>query len=131
VLVHEWWGITKHMHNEARKFAQQGYTAFIADMYGDAKTADNPKDAGALVELGDEGPEGDGVALQCGARELAKHATVDASRSAPSATASAARSCINMARAGADLGARGGFIASLGSTRRRLRPARSRPRCWC
>jgi len=28
--------------------AQQGYTAFIADMYGDAKTADNPKNAGAL-----------------------------------------------------------------------------------
>jgi dienelactone hydrolase len=48
VMVHEWWGITPHMHNEARRLAQQGYTAFIADMYGDAKTADNPKDAGAL-----------------------------------------------------------------------------------
>src|SRR6185503_20404255 len=48
VMVHEWWGITKHVHNEARKLVQQGYTAFIADMYGDAKTADNPKDAGAL-----------------------------------------------------------------------------------
>ena len=48
VMVHEWWGITPHVHNEAHKFAQQGYTAFIADMYGDAKTADNPKDAGAL-----------------------------------------------------------------------------------
>jgi dienelactone hydrolase len=48
VMVHEWWGITQHIHSEARKFAQQGYTAFIADMYGDAKTADNPKDAGAL-----------------------------------------------------------------------------------
>ena len=46
VMVHEWWGITKHMHNEARGFARQGYTVFIADMYGDAKTADNPKDAG-------------------------------------------------------------------------------------
>src|SRR5579872_6328582 len=49
VMVHEWWGITQHIHNEARKFATQGYTAFIADMYGDAKTADNPKDAGALA----------------------------------------------------------------------------------
>ena len=48
VMVHEWWGITNHIHNEARKLAQQGYIAFIADMYGDAKTADNPKDAGAL-----------------------------------------------------------------------------------
>jgi dienelactone hydrolase len=48
IMVHEWWGITKHMHTEAQKFAQQGYTAFIADMYGDGKTGDNPKDAGAL-----------------------------------------------------------------------------------
>src|SRR5690348_10629828 len=50
VVVHEWWGITKHTQAEARRFAQQGYTAFIADMYGDAKTADNPKDAGALMK---------------------------------------------------------------------------------
>ena len=48
IMVHEWWGITQHIHNEAKKYAAQGYTAFIADMYGDAKTADNPKDAGAL-----------------------------------------------------------------------------------
>src|SRR5215813_3129962 len=48
VMVHEWWGITPHIHNEAKKFAEQGYTAFIADMYGDAKTADNPTDAGTL-----------------------------------------------------------------------------------
>ena len=32
VMVHEWWGITKHVHNEAQKLAQQGYTAFIADI---------------------------------------------------------------------------------------------------
>src|SRR5438045_3126051 len=32
VMVHEWWGITKHIHSEARKFAQQGYTTFMADM---------------------------------------------------------------------------------------------------
>ena len=62
VMVHEWWGITKHTHSEARKFAEQGYTAFIADMYGDAKTADNPKDAGALG-FGDEESDGDGIAL--------------------------------------------------------------------
>jgi Dienelactone hydrolase family len=49
ILVHEWWGITKHMHNEARRFAQNGYTVFIADMFGEGKTADNPKDAGALA----------------------------------------------------------------------------------
>ena len=28
VMVHEWWGITKHIHNEARGFARQSYTVF-------------------------------------------------------------------------------------------------------
>ena len=48
LVVHEWWGITKHTRDEARKLASQGYTAFVVDMFGDGKTADNPKDAGAL-----------------------------------------------------------------------------------
>src|SRR3954470_17040435 len=48
IVVHEWWGVTKHIHNEAHRMARQGYTAFIADMYGDGKTVDNPKDAGAM-----------------------------------------------------------------------------------
>ena len=47
-----------------RSSLEQGYTAFIADMYGDAKTADNPKDAGALSSSGDEGLEGDAGAVQ-------------------------------------------------------------------
>ena len=46
VMVHEWWGITKHVHNEARAFARQGYTVFIADMYGDAKTAETRRTPG-------------------------------------------------------------------------------------
>ena len=51
VMVPEWWGITSHIRSEAQKFAQQGYTAFVADMYGDARMADNPKDAGAIASL--------------------------------------------------------------------------------
>ena len=50
VVVHEWWGITAHTREEARKFAAQGYTAFVADMYGERKTADNPTDAGGLMK---------------------------------------------------------------------------------
>ena len=48
MLVHEWRGITRHVHQEARKFAGQGYTAFTADRCGDGNTAGNPSDAGAL-----------------------------------------------------------------------------------
>src|SRR6187402_2897055 len=32
VVLHEWWGITKHVRDEARYFASLGYTAFVADL---------------------------------------------------------------------------------------------------
>src|SRR5204863_5497884 len=41
LVLHEWWGITKHVMDEARHVAGQGYTAFVADLYGEGKTADN------------------------------------------------------------------------------------------
>ena len=43
VLVHEWWGITKHVHGEAGKFSAQGYTAFIADMFGEGRPPTIPR----------------------------------------------------------------------------------------
>ena len=80
LVVHEWWGITKHVHAEARNLASQGYTAFIVDMYGDGKTADNPKDAGAMSGA----VRKDVRALQSrfnAARDtMARHPTVDARR---------------------------------------------------
>src|SRR5258708_8349541 len=80
VLVHEWWGITKHVHNEAAKFAQQGYTAFIADMYGDAKTADNPTDAGALSSSVMKAPAVMESRFNAPPDQLAKPATADPKR---------------------------------------------------
>ena len=114
VMVPEWWGITKHIHDEAQKFAQQGYTAFIADMYGDGKTADNPKDAGALAGRRDEGPEGDGGTLQRRADQLGQHASVDPTRIGAVGYCFGGAVVLNMARAGADLAAVTGFHASLG-----------------
>ena len=80
VMVHEWWGITPHVHNEAQKFAQQGYTAFIADMYGDAKTADNPKDAGALSGSVMKNPAVMEKRFNAARDQLAKQASVNPQR---------------------------------------------------
>ena len=113
-MVHEWWGITPHVHNEASKLAQQGYTAFIADMYGDAKTADNPKDAGALSGFGDEEPEGDGIAFNAARAQLAKQASVNPQRIGAVGYCFGGAVVLNMARSGADLAAVAGFHASLG-----------------
>src|SRR6476660_7518878 len=114
VMVHEWWGITKHIHDEARKFAQQGYTAFIADMYGDAKTADNPKDAGALSSSVIKNPTVMESRFNAARDELAKQPSVNSQRIGAVGYCFGGTVVLNMARAGADLAAVAGFHASLG-----------------
>ena len=114
ILVHEWWGITKHMHNEARRFAREGYTVLIADMYGDAKTADNPKDAGALSGSVIKNPDVMKSRFNAARETLAKQPNVDGSRIGAAGYCFGGAVVINMARAGADLGAVAGFHASLG-----------------
>ena len=114
IMVHEWWGITKHIRSEAQKFAQQGYTAFVADMYGDAKTADNPKDAGALSGSVMKDPKTMEARFNAARTQLAQHPTVDPTRIGAVGYCFGGAVVLNMARAGADLAAVAGFHASLG-----------------
>jgi len=103
VLVHEWWGITDHIRNEARRLAAQGYTAFVADMYGDAKTADNPKDAGMLAGSVMKNPDAMRARFNAARAALARHASVDARRIGAAGYCFGGTVAHNMVRAGADL----------------------------
>jgi dienelactone hydrolase len=114
VMVHEWWGITKHIHDEARKLAEQGYTALIADMYGDAKTADNPTDANALSGSVMANPTVMESRFNAARDELVKQASVDPQRIGAVGYCFGGAVVLNMARAGADLAAVAGFHALLG-----------------
>lgn len=49
LVVHEWWGLNDYAKKRASMLAEAGYVALAVDMYGDGRTADNPKDAGALA----------------------------------------------------------------------------------
>jgi dienelactone hydrolase len=113
VLVHEWWGITDHIRNEARRFASQGYTAFVADMYGDAKTADNPKDAGALAGSVMKNPDAMRARFNTARAQLARHASVDGRRIGAAGYCFGGSVAHNMVRAGADLSAIVMFHAGL------------------
>jgi len=115
VVVHEWWGITKHVHEEARKFAAQGYTAIIADMYGDAKTADNPKDAGALSGAVRKNPAVMQSRFNAAKDLLSQHATVDRSRIGASGYCFGGSVVLDMARVGTDLKGVAAFHAGLGA----------------
>jgi dienelactone hydrolase len=114
IMVHEWWGITNHMHNQAKVFAQQGYTVLIADMYGDAKTADNPKDAGALSGGVMKAPATMESRFKAAQAELSKQATVNPAKIGAVGYCFGGAVVLNMARAGDNLAAVAGFHASLG-----------------
>jgi dienelactone hydrolase len=114
IMVHEWWGITKHIHDEAHRVAQAGYTVFIADMFGSAKTADNPKDAGALMESVMDNPKAMESRFEAARTELAKQPSVDPAHIGAVGYCFGGAVVINEARAGADLDGVVGFHASLG-----------------
>ncbi len=49
LVVHEWWGRNDYVMRRADMLAELGYVAMAVDMYGDARTVDNPEDAGGLM----------------------------------------------------------------------------------
>jgi dienelactone hydrolase len=114
VMVPEWWGITKHVHDEGKSFAQQGYTVFLADMYGDGKTVDNPSDAGSLANALMQAPGAMESRFNAAKAQLSRHPSVEPSRIGAVGYCLGGAVVLNMARVGSDLGAVAGFHASLG-----------------
>ena len=49
VIIPEWWGLGDYVKSRARQLASLGYFAFGADLFGDGKTAANPKEAMAFT----------------------------------------------------------------------------------
>ena len=49
LVVHEWWGLNDYIRRRTRMLAELGYAALAVDMYGNGSVADNPGDAGALM----------------------------------------------------------------------------------
>jgi dienelactone hydrolase len=117
VVVHEWWGITQHTRDEARRFAQQGYTAFVADMYGDAKTADNPTDASGLMKSVMGNPALVQSRFNAALAELARNPHADASKIGASGYCMGGAVVLSAARAGANLAGVAAFHPSLGGYR--------------
>ena len=125
VVVHEWWGVTKHTRAEARRFARQGYTAFVADMYGDAKSADNPKDASGLMKSLMGNPAAVESRFKAARARLAKHASVDPKKIGASGYCMGGTVVLNMART-ADLAGVAAFHPSLGGYKAAAAPVKAK-----
>lgn len=49
LIATTWEGMNTFAKNEAHQLAENGYAAFIADIYGEGKSASSPEEAGALM----------------------------------------------------------------------------------
>jgi carboxymethylenebutenolidase len=51
LILHEWWGLTDHIRDVARRFAQEGVAALAPDLYArlGSKVAASPQEAAALM----------------------------------------------------------------------------------
>ena len=103
IVIHEWWGLDNHAKERAKVLAEKGYTALAIDMYGEAKTVDNPEEAYALssslIQNFSLAKEKILKALSL----LKERSDVDSSKLTAIGYCFGGTMVLNMARAGADL----------------------------
>jgi dienelactone hydrolase len=115
MIVHEWWGLNDYIVRRAHMLAELGYVALAVDMYGGGRIADNPDDAGKLMNgvLGDM--QGGTAALEAGYRLLLSQPGVDPERTAAIGYCFGGAMVLHMARIGLPLSAVVSFHGALGS----------------
>jgi len=113
VVVHEWWGLDDHAKDSAKALAELGYVALAIDMYGEAKTVDNPKEA---YELSSSLVGNFSLAQQKILKALSllkEREDVDSSKMIIMGYCFGGTMALNMARAGADLALVSSFHGAL------------------
>ncbi len=116
LVVHEWWGLTDYVRGRARMLAELGYPALAVDMYGGGQVADNPDDAGRLMNgvLGDMSQADSRLGAALG--YLQNHAAVDSGRIAAIGYCFGGAMVLHAARTGQPLAGVVSFHGALGSS---------------
>lgn len=113
LVVHEWWGLNDYARNRAKELAKLGYIAFAADMYGEGKTVDHPKDAGEMAGKVRANVDAWRKRAQAGLNVLTSQPQCDASKLAAIGYCFGGSTALQLAYTGADLDAVATFHAAL------------------
>ncbi len=116
LVVHEWWGHNAYARQRAEQLAELGYTALAVDMYGDGKTAEHPKEAGAFAGAVRKNLELMRSRFDAALTALRAQPTVDGEKTAAIGYCFGGGVVLEMAREGADLDAVASFHGSLASS---------------
>ena len=115
LVVHEWWGLNDYIRRRARMLADLGYTALAVDMYGEGQTADNPDEAGRLMNTVLQDMRQGKTRLEAGYGLLKGQSTTDAAHVAAIGYCFGGAMVLHAARIGMDLDGVVSFHGSLGS----------------
>lgn len=113
LIVHEWWGLENYARMRADQLAKLGYVALAMDMYGDGKTANNPKDAGALAGAALKNWPSAFERVQKAVSVLKEQSTVDKTKVAAIGYCFGGGVLLNAARSGLDINGVVSFHGSL------------------
>ena len=114
LVIHEWWGLDDYIKGRAEQLAGLGYSALAIDMYGEGETADNPDQAGALMNGVLEDMTTGTARLKAAYQTLKNHASTG-DRMAAIGYCFGGAMVLHMARIGMDLNGVVSFHGSLGS----------------
>ena len=115
IIVHEWWGVNDYIVERAHQLAELGYVALAIDMYGNGRIADNPDEAGGLMNTVLDNMEAGTAALRAGYELLLEQDSVDAEKTAAIGYCFGGAMVLHMARIGMPLSAVASFHGALGS----------------
>jgi len=113
MIIHEWWGNNEYPRRRARQLAELGYVAFAADLFGQGKITDDPKQAAEWAGELRKNPDLAMERAAAGLDQLRQQSTVDQNRIAAIGYCFGGTMVLNMARRGMDVDGVVSFHASL------------------
>lgn len=103
LIVPEWWGLNDYTKGRAKQLAELGYVAFVVDMYGNGKIAEDPKTAGELAMPFYTNPQMAKAHFDAALAEVKKYAQTDTSKIAAIGYCFGGSMVLNMAKLGDNL----------------------------
>lgn len=113
IVVHEWWGLNDYTKVRAKMLAEAGYVAFAADMYGDGKVTEHPKEAGEWAGAVAKNKDAAARRFNAAVAELKKSSRVDPEHISAIGYCFGGSMVLGMAMGGADLDAVVSFHAGV------------------
>jgi dienelactone hydrolase len=114
VIIPEWWGVTDYVKSRAKQLAALGYFAIDADLFGDGKTAADPKEAMALTKPYYTNPDLTLPAVEAAIAKASTFPQADTTRIAAIGYCFGGFVVLNAAKLGAPLKATVSFHGGLG-----------------